>query len=646
MRDGFLKVAAATPEVRVADCAWNRAQTAELMRQAAEQGVKVVCFPELGLTGYTCADLFLQSTLLRGAERALEELMAETKDLDLLACVGVPVRVRGKLYNCAAVFCRGELLGLVPKTNIPNYTEFYEGRWFTGGAAFGDTDFCIAYAGQEGVEFSTALVFRCASFPALTVGVEICEDVWVADTPSTRLCAGGATLILNPSASDEIVSKAAWRRTLLSATSGRLVCGYVYADAGWGESSTDLIYAGHSLIAENGTILAQRRFETGLTVTELDLEKLCHERQRMSTFPADAPDVFPQYFRLNVEETTLTRPVAKNPFVPADHGDRAARCQEILTLSALGLKKRLAHTGARTAVVGLSGGLDSTLALLITARAMAMLDRPMTDILAVTMPCFGTTSRTKSNAEILAERIGTTFDTVDIGDAVKVHFRDIGQSMDDLSVTFENGQARERTQVLMDLANRTGGMVIGTGDLSELALGWATYNGDHMSMYAVNAGIPKTLVRHLVAYVADEAESRDPKLSAVLRDILDTPVSPELLPPKDGEIAQRTEELVGPYELHDFFLYYAVRWGFTPGKIYRLAKYALGDTYDNRTLLRWLDNFYRRFFAQQFKRSCLPDGPKVGSVTLSPRGDWRMPSDACNTLWRAQLEQLKAQEGV
>ena len=347
-----------------------------------------------------------------------------------------------------------------------------------------------------------------------------------------------------------------------------------------------------------------------------------------------------------MEETTLTRPVAKNPFVPADHGDRAARCQEILTLAALGLKKRLAHTNAKTAVVGLSGGLDSTLALLITARAMAMLDRPMTDILAVTMPCFGTTSRTKSNAEILAERIGTTFDTVDIGDAVKVHFRDIGQSMDDLSVTFENGQARERTQVLMDLANRTGGMVIGTGDLSELALGWATYNGDHMSMYAVNAGIPKTLVRHLVAYVADEAESRDPKLSAVLRDILDTPVSPELLPPKDGEIAQRTEELVGPYELHDFFLYYAVRWGFTPGKIYRLAKYALGDTYDNRTLLRWLDNFYRRFFAQQFKRSCLPDGPKVGSVTLSPRGDWRMPSDACATLWRAQLEQLKTREGV
>ena len=630
----------------MADCTYNAQQCLTLMRQAAEQGVKVLCLPELCLTGYTCGDLFLQESLLQGAEDALAHIIRETKDLDLVTALGVPVRYHGKLFNCAAVLCRGALLGLVPKLNLPNYTEFYEGRWFTSGRALLGTDFCIPFAGQENVEFSPGLVFRCADLPQLCIGVEICEDLWVADTPSTRLAQGGATLILNPSASDETVCKDDYRRTLLSATSGRLVCGYVYADAGWGESSTDLIYAGHSLIAENGTILAQRRFETGLTVTELDLEKLCHERQRMSTFPADAPDLFPQYFRLNVAETKLTRPVAKNPFVPADHGDRAARCQEILTLSALGLKKRLAHTGARTAVVGLSGGLDSTLALLITARAMAMLDRPMTDILAVTMPCFGTTSRTKSNAEILAERIGTTFDTVDIGDAVKVHFRDIGQSMDDLSVTFENGQARERTQVLMDLANRTGGMVIGTGDLSELALGWATYNGDHMSMYAVNAGIPKTLVRHLVAYVADEAETRDPKLSAVLRDILDTPVSPELLPPKDGEIAQRTEELVGPYELHDFFLYYAVRWGFTPGKIYRLAQYALGDTYDNATLLRWLDNFYRRFFAQQFKRSCLPDGPKVGSVTLSPRGDWRMPSDACATLWRAQLEQLKTREGV
>ena len=537
------------------------------------------------------------------------------------------------------MLCRGKLLGLVPKQNIPNYTEFYEARWFASGRELGE-GLVIPFAGQDAVDFSTGLIFRCADFPLLTVWVEICEDLWVADTPSTRLAQGGATLILNPSASDETVCKDEYRQTLLAATSGRLVCGYVYADAGWGESSTDLIYAGHSIIAENGSILAQRRFETGLTVTELDLEKLAHERQRMSTFPAAAPDVYPRCFSLEVNDTVLTRPIPKNPFVPADRGDRAARCQEILTLAALGLKKRLAHTHAKTAVVGLSGGLDSTLALLITARAMAMLDRPASDIVAITMPCFGTTSRTKSNAELLAERVGATLKIIDIGEAVKVHFRDIGQSMEDLSVTFENGQARERTQVLMDIANQSGGLVIGTGDLSELALGWATYNGDHMSMYAVNAGIPKTLVRHLVAYVADENQDLDPQLSAVLRDILDTPVSPELLPPKEGEIAQKTEDLVGPYELHDFFLYYAVRWGFSPRKVYRLALYALEDAYGRETILKWLNNFYRRFFAQQFKRSCLPDGPKVGSVTLSPRGDWRMPSDAVAALWMEELETL------
>ncbi|MCF2595473.1 NAD(+) synthase [Pseudoflavonifractor phocaeensis] len=640
MRDGFIKIAAGTPEVRVADCAYNADRCIELIRQGAEQGVKVLCLPELCLTGYTCGDLFLQEPLLRGAEAALKRVLAETADVDMLIALGLPVRYNHKLFNCAAVLCRGKLLGLVPKQNIPNYTEFYEARWFASGRELGE-GLAIPFAGQEAVDFSTGLIFRCADFPLLTVGVEICEDLWVADTPSTRLAQGGATLILNPSASDETVCKDEYRRTLLAATSGRLVCGYVYADAGWGESSTDLIYAGHSIIAENGSILAQRRFETGLTVTELDLEKLAHERQRMSTFPAAAPDVYPRCFSLEVGDTALTRPIPKNPFVPADRGDRAARCQEILTLAALGLKKRLAHTHAKTAVVGLSGGLDSTLALLITARAMAMLDRPASDIVAITMPCFGTTSRTKSNAELLAERVGAALKIIDIGEAVKVHFRDIGQSMEDLSVTFENGQARERTQVLMDIANQSGGLVIGTGDLSELALGWATYNGDHMSMYAVNAGIPKTLVRHLVAYVADENQDRDPQLSAVLRDILDTPVSPELLPPKEGEIAQRTEDLVGPYELHDFFLYYAVRWGFSPRKVYRLALYALEDAYGRETILKWLNNFYRRFFAQQFKRSCLPDGPKVGSVTLSPRGDWRMPSDAVAALWMEELTGLE-----
>ena len=638
MRDGFIKVAAGTPEIRVADCAHNAQACAALLRQAAEQGVKVLCLPELCLTGYTCGDLFLQDTLLRGAEQALNTVLEASRDLDLLTAVGLPVRSKwdSKLYNCAAVLHRGELLGLVPKIYLPKYGEFYEQRWFASGAG---VDQMLELCGQS-VSMEAGGLFACDTMPNLVIGVEICEDLWAPEPPSVTLARAGATLILNLSASDETVGKADYRRQLVTGQSGRLLCGYVYADAGEGESTTDMVFAGHNLIGENGALLAERRFETGLTVSEIDVDKLVYERRRVNTFTSPEREVWRCSFDLELEETTLTRPVAANPFVPADHGDRTARCQEILTIAALGLKKRLAHTGAKTAVVGLSGGLDSTLALLITARAMAMLDRPMTDILAVTMPCFGTTERTKSNAQLLAERIGTSFRAVDIGEAVRVHFQDIGQSMDDLSVTFENGQARERTQVLMDLANRSGGLVIGTGDLSELALGWATYNGDHMSMYGVNASIPKTLVRHLVRYVAEEAQERDPQLAAVLLDILDTPVSPELLPPKEGEIAQKTEDLVGPYELHDFFLYYAVRWGFSPKKVFRLALYALGGNYDRQSILKWLHNFYRRFFVQQFKRSCLPDGPKVGSLTLSPRGDWRMPSDAVNTLWMQELEEL------
>lgn len=646
MKDGFLTVAAGTPEIRVADCDYNAGQIIALMREAAGRGVRVLCLPELCVTGYTCGDLFLQTTLLRGSEDALGRILEETAELDMVTAVGLPYRHQGKLYNCAALLHKGRILGLVPKINVPNYTEFYEARWFTSGRELGEADFSVSLCGQQ-PEFSTGLVFRCESMPELVIGVEICEDLWVADTPSTRLAAGGATLILNLSASDEIVCKDSYRQNLVACTSGRLVCGYVYADAGRGESSTDLIYGGHDLIAENGSVLAQRRFETGLAVSEIDLEKLVHERQRMSTFPAAAPDIYPEYFTLELSETALTRYVAPTPFVPADLGDRAARCREILNLAALGLRKRLEHTHAKTAVIGLSGGLDSTLAILIAKTAMGMLGRPASDILAVTMPCYGTTQRTKSNAVLLAEELGATLKTVDIGEAVSVHFRDIGQSMDDHSVTFENGQARERTQVLMDLANKTGGMVIGTGDLSELALGWATYNGDHMSMYAVNVSIPKTLVRHLVAYVRDDVARSQPRLSAVLQDILDTPVSPELLPPEqDGQIAQRTEELVGPYELHDFFLYYVVRWGFRPGKVYRLAVYAFRGRYEPQVILRWLENFYRRFFTQQFKRSCLPDGPKVGTVTLSPRGDWRMPSDAMVRLWLDEVNELKKREGI
>ena len=448
---------------------------------------------------------------------------------------------------------------------------------------------------------------------------------------------------MNLSASNETVGKAAYRRSLVTGQSGRLVCGYVYADAGEGESTTDLVFVGHNMIAENGTLLSERRFATGLTISEIDVDKLVAERRRMNTYtsPEKEPELWRIFFDMDLAKTRLTRHVSPTPFVPEDAESREARCSEILCIAALGLKKRLEHTRAKTAVVGLSGGLDSTLAVLITALAMQMLDRPSSDIIAVTMPCFGTTDRTKSNAVLLAERLGATLRTVDISNSVRSHFRDIGHDPEDHSVTYENAQARERTQVLMDIANATGGLVIGTGDLSELALGWCTYNGDHMSNYAVNAGIPKTLVRHLVSFISDDKESEDPKLSTVLTDILDTPVSPELLPAVQGEISQKTEDLVGPYELHDFFLYYAIRWGFPPRKVFRLAEHALGRTYDRATILKWLNSFYRRFFTQQFKRSCLPDGPKVGSVTLSPRGDWRMPSDAVAALWLEELEGLE-----
>ena len=640
MRDGFIKVAAGTPKIRVADCRYNAEQIFTMMREADKQGVKVLCLPELCLTGYTCGDLFLQDTLLCGAEEGLQTILEATRNLDMVTVLGLPVRCKwdNKLYNCAAVIQSGEILGLVPKTYLPNYGEFYEQRWFASGAGVETrVDLC-----GETVDMDAAGLFACETVPNLVLGVEICEDLWATEPPSARLARGGATVILNLSASNELVGKSGYRRNLVVGQSGRLVCGYVYADAGEGESTTDLVFTGHNMIAENGALLAERRFATGLTISEIDVDRLAYERRRMTTFNGQRQaDLWRASFSLPLEETRLTRAVSPAPFVPADAEDRAERCNEILKIAALGLKKRLEHTGARTAVVGLSGGLDSTLAILITAVAMKLLDRPASDIIAVTMPCFGTTDRTRDNAVELAERLGATLKRIDIGSAVKVHFKDIGQSMEDHSVTFENGQARERTQVLMDIANQNGGLVIGTGDLSELALGWATYNGDHMSMYGVNAGIPKTLVRHLVAFVSDDKGSEDPRLSAVLDDILDTPVSPELLPAIEGKISQKTEDLVGPYELHDFFLYYAIRWGFPPRKVFRLAEHALGRTYDRATILKWLNSFYRRFFTQQFKRSCLPDGPKVGSVTLSPRGDWRMPSDAVAALWLEELEGLE-----
>ncbi len=641
MRDGFISVAAGTPKIRVADCRYNAEQIFTLMREAEKQGVKVLVLPELCLTGYTCGDLFLQDTLLRGAEEGLQTILEATRNLDIVTALGLPVwdKWDNNLYNCAAVIQKGEILGLVPKTYLPNYGEFYEQRWFASGKGL---EHGIELCGQQ-VSLSTNQTFACDTMPNLVIGVEICEDLWAPAPPSVELARKGATVILNLSASNELVGKADYRRSLVTGQSARLMCGYVYADAGEGESTSDVVFTGHNLIAENGTLLSERRFSTGLTVSEIDVDRLVYDRRRTNTFTfsQEPPEVWRCSFSLPVEETRLTRYVSPSPFVPEDAAGRAERCEEILRVASLGLKKRLEHTGARTAVVGLSGGLDSTLALLITALAMGMLNRPASDIIAVTMPCFGTTARTKSNAELLAERMGATLKIIDISQAVRRHFTDIGQSMENHDVTFENGQARERTQVLMDIANQTGGLVIGTGDLSELALGWCTYNGDHMSNYAVNCSIPKTLVRHLVAYLARDNMEKDEALHDVLEDILDTPVSPELLPAVQGEISQRTEDLVGPYELHDFFLYYLIRWGFSPAKIYRLAVYALGKQYSREVILKWLKTFYRRFFSQQFKRNCVPDGPKVGTVALSPRGDWRMPSDASATLWQAELEMLE-----
>ena len=650
MKDGFIRVAAGTPRIRVADCRYNAEQIFTMIREADKQGVKILALPELCLTGYTCGDLFLHDTLLEGAMEGLRTILKATSHLEILAVFGMPLRCAGKLYNCAVAIQKGEVLAVVPKTYLPNYGEFYEQRWFTSGGVSQALTLEVPCPDDGADTLHMTLgqtIIECKGVPGLKVGIEICEDLWAADPPSRRLAEAGATLIVNLSASNEVVGKAAYRRQLVVGQSGRLCCGYVYADAGEGESTTDLVFAGHNMIAENGALLAEKRFATGLTISEIDVQRLVYERRRLTTFPRE-----PGFAETNRDgfacawaeftpcQTPITRYISPTPFVPENAADRSDRCEEILTIAALGLKKRLEHTGAKTAVVGLSGGLDSTLALLITALAMGMLGRPATDIIAVTMPCFGTTDRTKNNAVILAERMGATLRTIPIGDTVKSHFKDIGHSMDDHSVTFENAQARERTQVLMDIANQSGGLVIGTGDLSELALGWATYNGDHMSMYGVNGSIPKTLVRHLVDYVARDNLQKDEDLTHVLEDILDTPVSPELLPAVQGEISQKTEDLVGPYELHDFFLYYIIRWGFGPRKVLRLAEQALGRKYDRAVILKWLKNFYRRFFVQQFKRSCLPDGPKVGSVALSPRGDWRMPSDAVAKLWLDELEEL------
>lgn len=632
MNDGFFRVAAATPPIKVADCCYNRDSILKLMRDCEKHGVGAVAFPELCVTGYTCGDLFRDKTLIAGAEAALKSILEQTAEMNLFALIGLPVAVGGELYSSAAAVCRGKLLGIVTKSNIPNYSEFYEARHFTPGPEYREISFC----GQS-APLGNNLIFRCENMPELVIGAEICEDLWVPCPPSARLAQSGATVLFNLSASDEIIGKAPYRRDLVKGQSAKLIAAYAYADAGEGESSTDLVFTGHNIIAENGTVLAQsKQFSTGLTIADVDLQRITQERLRMTTW-RNAGQAHEITFSMDIPKFTLNRKFPSLPFVPDDTNDLAERCEMILNLQASGLKTRLKHTGSKHVVLGVSGGLDSTLALLVVVRAFDLLHLEHNGIVTVTMPGFGTTKRTKSNAQRLSELLGTDFLEIPIGDSVKQHFKDIGHNPEIRDITYENSQARERTQVLMDLANQYGGLVIGTGDLSEIALGWATYNGDIMSMYSVNCSIPKTLVRHLVRHVAVTGPK---ELRDLLEDVLDTPVSPELLPPENGEIAQKTEKIVGPYELHDFFLYYMLRFGFPPSKIYHMAQDAFVEYYNGATIKKWMAEFYRRFFNSQFKRSCLPDGPKVGSVTLSPRGDFRMPSDASVKLWMDEIEKL------
>lgn len=628
MKNGFIKVATASPALSVADCKGNAAEIIKEYKRAKELSVKLLVFPELSVSSYSCGDLFRQRLLLDGTLAALDKIKKATVGDDMLVFVGFPFVLDGSLYNCAAAICGGSILGIVPKTYIPDYAEHYETRYF----AEGMREVSEVTVLGETVPFGTDIIFKCKENPEFTVGAEICEDILAPFPPSGELAINGATVIVNLSASAESVGKAERRREILKTESARYVCAYLYANSSDGESSTDAVYSGHSLICENGSILSESTpFEPSLTVTEIDVQRLIHDRLRQNTFkPYNT--AYTVYFSQTQDKTVLTRSVSKSPFVPENAEKRAKRCEDILTMQATALKKRVSHIGCKNIVVGISGGLDSCLALLVMVKAMDALKRPRTDITAVTMPCFGTTKRTKSNAERICEQLGVTFKEVNIAKAVTQHFEDIGQDLSVYDVTYENSQARERTQVLMDIANKSGGIVIGTGDLSELALGWATYNGDHMSMYGVNGGVPKTLVRHLVRHYADNTD--DVKLADALYDILDTPVSPELIPPKDnGNIAQVTEDIVGPYELHDFFLYYFFRFGFTPEKIKLLAEYAFDGVYGSEIIEKWLKTFCRRFMTQQFKRSCLPDGPKIGSVSLSPRGDLKMASDVNPKLW-------------
>ena len=631
MKDGFIKVAAATPKIKVADPAYNTEEILKIIDETEKNGASILVFSELTISGYTCGDLFLQQPLLTECKNQLLRIVKATENKSMLVVVGCPIVIKQKLYNCAVVISDGSILGIVPKTHLPNYSEFYELRHFTSGEGLEED----LWFGEEFGYVNVAVnqLFKCKEIPELVVACEICEDLWVPLPPSTYHAMAGATVICNPSASVETTTKESYRRSLVSNQSARLLAAYIYADAGEGESTQDVVYSGHHLICENGSVLAEaKRFTNEIIYADIDVQKLAAERRKMTSFPGgQTDDYFEQEFSLEVKENKITRTFPKAPFVPDNQDERDKRCDEILSLQSMGLKKRLEHTNCKHAVVGISGGLDSTLAVLVTARAFDLLDIPRENLICVTMPCFGTTDRTYQNAVSLIKELGATLKEVRIEKAVRQHFADIGHDENNHDVTYENSQARERTQILMDMANQYNGMVIGTGDMSELALGWATYNGDHMSMYAVNCSVPKTLVRYLVLYYAETTENK--KLSEVLMDVLDTPVSPELLPPVDGVISQKTEDLVGPYELHDFFLYYMLRFGFPEAKLYRMAKLTFDGVYDDETIKKWLDKFYWRFFSQQFKRSCLPDGPKVGSVAVSPRGDLRMPSDASPTAW-------------
>ena len=631
MKDGFIKVAAATPKIKVADPAYNTEEILKIIDETEKNGASILVFSELTISGYTCGDLFLQQPLLTECKNQLLRIVKATENKSMLVVVGCPIVIKQKLYNCAVVISDGSILGIVPKTHLPNYSEFYELRHFTSGEGLEED----LWFGEEFGYVNVAVnqLFKCKEIPELVVACEICEDLWVPLPPSTYHAMAGATVICNPSASVETTTKESYRRSLVSNQSARLLAAYIYADAGEGESTQDVVYSGHHLICENGSVLAEaKRFTNEIIYADIDVQKLAAERRKMTSFPGgQTDDYFEQEFSLEVKENKITRTFPKAPFVPDNQDERDKRCDEILSLQSMGLKKRLEHTNCKHAVVGISGGLDSTLAVLVTARAFDLLDIPRENLICVTMPCFGTTDRTYQNAVSLIKELGATLKEVRIEKAVRQHFADIGHDENNHDVTYENSQARERTQILMDMANQYNGMVIGTGDMSELALGWATYNGDHMSMYAVNCSVPKTLVRYLVLYYAETTENK--KLSEVLMDVLDTPVSPELLPPVDGVISQKTEDLVGPYELHDFFLYYMLRFGFPKAKLYRMAKLTFDGVYDDETIKKWLDKFYWRFFSQQFKRSCLPDGPKVGSVAVSPRGDLRMPSDDSPTAW-------------